>query len=125
MIRKNFFSILVAILLLYLSLTNSEKFEKTKLDNIPNIDKIIHFGMYFVLMTVIIIEHRKSLKNTINLFLLTLIPLAYGILLEILQLTLTSTRSGDFYDALSDAAGILASVILWLLIKPSLKESVR
>ena len=117
MIRKNLFSILVALLLLFLSLTNAETFRKVQINSIPNFDKLVHFGMYFVLMTVIIIEHRKNLNNPLNLFLLALIPLSYGILMEILQLTLTSTRSGDFYDALADAAGVLASVLLWLIIK--------
>jgi VanZ family protein len=74
---------------------------------------------------VIIIEHRKNIRNPINLFFLALIPLSYGILMEILQLTLTSTRTGDFFDALFDAAGILTSVILWLIIKPVRKETVR
>ena len=95
------------------------------LNGIPNFDKIVHFGMYFVLMSVIIIEHRKNIKNPANLFLLALIPLSYGILMEILQLTLTSTRSGDFYDALADAAGVLASVLLWLIIKPVSRNTVR
>ena len=125
MIRKNIFSILVALLLLYLSLTNSEKFTKVQLTSIPNIDKIVHFGMYFIMMSVIIIEHRKNIKNPTNLFLLALIPLSYGILMEILQLTLTTTRSADFYDALFDAAGTLASILLWLLIKPAIKEPIR
>jgi VanZ family protein len=125
MIKKNKFSILVALLLLYLSLANPEKFAKAELTRIQNIDKIVHFGMYFLMMSVIIIERRKSLKNPINLFLLALIPLSYGILMEILQLTLTSTRSGDFYDALFDAAGTLTSILLWLLIKPIIKEPVR
>lgn len=125
MIRKNLFSILVALLLLYLSLANSDKFEKVELINIPYFDKIVHFGMYFFLMSVVIIEHRKNIRNYMNLFLLALIPLSYGIVIEILQLTLTSTRSGDFYDALADAAGVFASVLLWLIFKPGVKESVK
>jgi VanZ family protein len=125
MIRKNLFSILVALILLFLSLTNSEKFARVSLSRIPNFDKIVHFGMYFVLMSVIIIEHRKNLRNPFNLFLLALIPLSYGILMEILQVTLTSTRSGDVYDALADAAGVIASALLWLIIKPALKNEVR
>ena len=125
MIRKNIYSILVALLLLYLSLTNSEKFQKIPLGNIPYVDKLVHFGMYFLMMSVIILEHRRSIRNSRILFLFALIPLAYGILMEILQATVTITRTGDFYDALADAAGILASVILWLLIKPSSREPVR
>ena len=125
MIRKNLFSILVAILLMYLSLTDSEKFAKVQLTSIPNIDKIVHFGMYFIMMSVIIVEHRKNIRNPTNLFLIALIPLSYGILMEILQLTLTSSRSGDFYDALFDGAGILTSVLLWLIIKFAAKETIR
>jgi len=125
MIRKNFFSILVALLLLYLSLANSENFEKVQQISIPYFDKIVHFGMYFVLMSVIIIEHRKNISNSLNLFLLALIPLSYGILMEILQLTLSATRSADFFDALADAAGVLTSVLLWLVFKPAVKETVR
>jgi VanZ family protein len=81
--------------------------------------------MYFIMMSVIIIEHRKSIKNPVNLLLLALIPLPYGVLLEILQLTLTSTRSADFYDALLDAAGTMTFVLLWFLIKPAIKKPVR
>jgi VanZ family protein len=125
MIRKNLYSILVALLLLYLSLTNSEKFQKAPLSNIPFMDKIVHFSMYFVMMSVIILEHRKSLKNSRNLLLFALIPLSYGILMEILQSTLTVTRSGDFYDAVADAAGILASVFIWLLIRPGFNKELR
>jgi VanZ family protein len=125
MIKKNLYSILVALLLLYLSLTNSEKFQKSPLVNIPFMDKIVHFGMYFIMMSVIIIEHRKSLKNSGKLFLFALIPLSYGILMEILQATLTVTRTGDFYDALADAAGILVSIVLWLLVRPAFKEVLK
>lgn len=86
MIRKNLFSILVALAMLYLSLASSENFDKVPLINIPFIDKIVHFGMYFVLTSVIILEHRKSIKSLRTLFILSIFPLAYGILMEILQL---------------------------------------
>jgi VanZ family protein len=125
MIRKNLFSILVALVLLFLSLTNADSFSKIELGDFPNLDKLVHFGMYFILMSVIIIEHRKNLSNPLNLFLLALIPLTYGILMEILQLTLTSTRSGDFYDALADAAGVLTSALIWLIIKYFSGNTVR
>jgi VanZ family protein len=124
MIRKNLFSILVSLLLLYLSLAKSGQFEKIQISRIPNIDKIVHFGMYFAMMSVLILEHRKFLRNHWNIFLMALIPLSYGILMEILQFTLTSTRSGDFYDALADAAGVLAAAIVWLIFKSIQKENI-
>jgi VanZ family protein len=118
MIKKNKFTILVALIILYLSLANSQTFEKIPLVDIPDLDKVVHLGMYFVLMSVIIFENKKTIINTSRLFLTGLIPLFYGILMEILQATLTTTRSGSFFDALADAAGVLLSILLWLWIRP-------
>jgi VanZ family protein len=125
MVKKNIFSILVSLIIMYLSLTGSHTFDKVSFINIPYFDKIVHFGMYFVFMSVIIFENRKTIKGPGNLFLAGLIPFFYGILLEILQSTLTVTRTGSIYDALSDSAGILVSILLWLWIKPLRKKIIR
>jgi len=118
MIKKYKFTILVALIILYLSLANSQTFEKIPLVDIPDFDKVVHLGMYFVLMSVLIFENRKTIISTSRLFLTGLIPLFYGILMEILQATLTLTRSGSFFDALADATGVLLSILIWLWIKP-------
>lgn len=116
MLRKNIFSILVALLLLYLSLANASSFRKINIEEIPFLDKIVHFGMYFLLMSVVIFEHRKSIRRSRDLLLLAVFPLIYGIIIEILQMSLTTTRSGDAFDALADAAGVAVSASLfWIL----------
>ncbi|MDP3002388.1 MAG: VanZ family protein [Bacteroidales bacterium] len=125
MVKKNIFSILVALIIMYLSLANSDTFEEVSIFNIPFVDKIMHFGMYFGLMSVIIFEYRKTLKSTGSLFLIALIPFFYGILMEILQSTLTTSRFASFYDILFNSAGILVSLLLWLWIKPLIKETIR
>ncbi len=122
MVKKNIFSILVALIILYLSLTSSDTFNKVSFIKIPNFDKIVHFGMYFGLMSVIILENRKTLRSTVHLFMAALIPLFYGILMEILQSTLTLTRTGSFYDAIANLAGILFSLLIWSGIKLLIKE---
>lgn len=118
MVKKYKFSILVALVVLYLSLANSNTFDKVPLFNIPYFDKIVHFGMYFGLMLMIIIENRKSIRSVRHLFALSLIPLSYGIIIEFMQNFLTVTRSGSFYDALADFAGILVSIMIFIFIKP-------
>jgi VanZ family protein len=125
MIKKNIFSILIALIIMYLSLANAHTFDKAPFIDIPNIDKAVHFCMYFGLMLVIILENKNSIKSNGHLFLLGLIPLSFGILMEILQATLTVTRSGSFFDALANSAGILVSILLWLWIKPTKKEIIR
>ena len=126
MIKKNIFSILVALIILYLSLANSHTFDKvSSIIDFPNIDKVVHFGMYFSLMMVLVFENRKIIKGFRNLFIIGLIPFSFGILMEILQATLTVTRTGSVFDALANGAGILVSIFLWLLIKPLKKEIIR
>jgi VanZ family protein len=125
MIKKHIFSILVALIIMYLSLASSQTFDKVSFVIFPNADKVVHFGMYFGFMSVIIFENRKTFKNIKLLFLTGLIPLFYGILMEILQSTITLTRTGSFYDALANTTGILVSILLCISIKPVRKEIFR
>jgi VanZ family protein len=113
MIKKNVFSVLVALIILYLSLADSQSFNKVPFLNIPHLDKIVHFLMYFGLMSVIVFEHRKSIIGRTQLVLIALIPFIYGILMEILQMTITSTRSGSIYDVLANSSGIIVSALIW------------
>jgi VanZ family protein len=112
MIRKNFFSILTALLILYLSLSEADTFDKMSFLEIPGLDKIVHTAMYFFLMSVIIAEKRLYRFKFPQIFRYTLIPLLYGLSIELLQLLLTSTRSASIADALFNAAGIFAAVFL-------------
>jgi len=120
MIRKNFFSILVALIILYLSLAGSNTFGKVTFMKFPNADKLIHFLMFSGLMAVILIEHRRSAASKKQILRLALFPFCYGLLLELAQI-LTSSRSGDLLDGLADTAGIIFTLILWALFRPFLK----
>ena len=110
---------------MYLSLASSETFKNVPLSKIPQFDKVVHFLMYFGLMSSILFENRKTLKKTRDFFLISLIPLFYGILMEILQGVLTITRSASFFDAVFDETGIIVCILLWLWIKPFKKENIR
>ncbi len=118
MIRKNIFTIITSLIIIYLSLAGSLTFSSSAFINIPYIDKIGHFGLYFILMSVIILEHRNSFNNTRQLILIALIPFFFGTLMEILQLLITSDRRGEILDAASNTAGITAALFLWLFIRP-------
>jgi VanZ family protein len=117
LIKRNIFTIITALLILYLSLADSDTFDEIPVFDIPFLDKIVHFLMYFGLMSVIVLENRASIKNRSTLLRFTIFPFSYGIMMEILQL-LTPNRSGNFLDALADTAGIIISILLWMLFKP-------
>jgi VanZ family protein len=125
MLKKNIFSIIVSLIILYLSLASSETLEKVDIFNISFIDKIVHIGMYFGFMSIIILENRKSIKKYRQLFLMALIPFLYGILMEVLQSTFTTSRSASVYDVIANSTGILTSLLLWSWIKPHLSGKIR
>jgi VanZ family protein len=115
LLKKNILSIVTALVILYLSLANFSKFSEVSDFGFPYFDKVVHTCMYFGLMIVLLFENRLTLKNNRSIILLSVIPLAYGILMEILQTWLTTTRTGDIIDALFDFAGILIAIIVWKL----------
>lgn len=121
MVKKNILSIIVALVILYLSLANSQSFDDVPFLNIPYFDKIAHFLMYFGLMSVIVFEHRNEITGRAQVSLIGLIPFLYGILMEMLQLTITASRSGNIFDVIANSAGIIVAALLWLLIGPRLK----
>jgi VanZ family protein len=116
-LKKNKFSVIIALIILYLSLANSHTFDEVSFLDFPFTDKLVHFAMYFGFMSVIILENRKTLVNVRKLLLVALIPLSYGILMEIFQALFTSTRTASIYDVMSNLSGIIVSVLLWQLVK--------
>lgn len=125
MIKSNIFTILTSVIILYLSFASSSTFEGVNIFNIPYLDKIVHFSLYFLLMLVIIAEHRKSLINTRILIYVSLIPIIFGGVIEILQSGLTKTRSGDITDIMSNTAGVIFAILIWILIRPYSIDKVR
>lgn len=110
---------------MYLSLASSDTFKEVSFFNIPNFDKIIHFIMYFSLMTTIIFENRQTLKDNHHIFLTSLIPLTYGIVMEVLQAVFTVSRFASIWDILFNASGILVSLLSWIWLKPLINKSFR
>lgn len=123
MIRNNKFSVIVSLIILYLSLANAKTFEQAGFFEIPYLDKFVHFGLYFCFMTVIILEHRTFFDNTRKLILIALIPFVFGSIIELLQSGVTATRKADVLDIMFNSAGIVAAILLWLFIKPYHKQS--
>jgi VanZ family protein len=125
MINRYRFSLILSLLILYLSLKNANELNKVQFLNIPNFDKFAHFCMYFTLMSTIFLESRKSVIRRSSVFLITILPFLYGVVMEVLQATLTTTRTASLYDVIFNTLGILASLFIWLLIHSVYKENFR
>lgn len=124
MVKKNILSIITALVILYLSLAPSDTFDKVSVFNFPNVDKVVHLCMYFGLTIVLLYENRSTVKSNRSLFLLSIIPFAYGVLLEFLQSWLTLTRHGEFFDAVFDLFGVLIALVIWRLFQSFIKKKI-
>lgn len=122
MVNRNKFSILVSLLILYLSLANARTFESVGFFDIPYLDKFVHFGLYFLFMGVIILEHRKLFSNTRQIIIVALIPVFFGGLMELFQSGFTETRKADVLDIMFNTAGTASAVCIWLFIEPYFKK---
>ena len=89
------------------------------LKNLPDVgvshgDKIFHFLAYcvFTLLWVytFILKFKWTKKKAI--LVAVIVAMLYGILIEVLQGTVTTVRSFDYYDALANSLGALITALV-------------
>jgi VanZ family protein len=102
-------SLVWTLIILYLSLGKIPDNEQLKI-NIPHLDKVVHLTMYFIYTSLLLIENKKQKKSTTVL--IVLYTVLFGATMEILQYSLFTYRSGDFYDLLFNVLGVLLSLLL-------------
>ena len=110
-LKKYPLSILIIGIILFLSFFNPPE---TPLNQVTNIDKVLHFLMYFGFCCVLWFEYFKSHErpNAARLIPWAIIaPILFSGLIEIGQQTLTPTRAADWWDFLFNALGCLAAAI--------------
>jgi VanZ family protein len=125
MFKKNLLSIVISLVILFLSFTGAQTFEKLPVPDIPHLDKLVHLGMYFTFMLALIYENRAYLTSLKKYFILSIIPVFFGTAIEFLQSLLTRTRTGDFFDACFNAIGVMMAIIIWLLFNKLRKSEVK
>ena len=95
-----------------------------KFTDLPSIgvsgaDKYVHFTLHFV-FTMLWGYYLWLKLNEIALTKIMLVvtsSLCYGILIEILQETLTTTRRADIFDVVANFSGAVVALLLFILIK--------
>ena len=75
----------------------------------PGFDKLVHCGFFFVLVVFwcngIIRQQNNKLLSYKSALIVTFISILFGGLIEILQLTIFTWRSGEWPDLFADAVG--------------------
>lgn len=82
--------------------------------NIPHLDKIVHFGMFFIMALLLCNELEYQTRFSLRkIFLISVsVIFLYGGIIEILQKYFFN-RSGDVLDLLADVAGGIIGCLLY------------
>jgi VanZ family protein len=85
-----------------------------------NLDKIVHFTFYFILIF-LIFRHLIFIKKTQkkHQILMVLFAIFFGIAIEWAQYYFTTTRKADFFDVIANSLGAISGMILsnYLFVK--------
>ena len=111
--------LIIAIIILYGSVTSSDDFNKITFLNIKHIDKLIHFSLYFILSISLLASlHRNTIIKTLNQKVITLIiVISYGLLMEVFQYYFTDDRSAEILDIFANTFGCIIGISTFPIVK--------
>jgi len=121
-IKQYYKSIIIGILIVWLSLSGSKSLVPGRMLNIPYVDKMGHFAMYAFFSATLLLDSCRW--QTIRKFhyLILLIPFLFGALMEVMQMTLTTSRKAEVADLIADIGGIMAGILLAHVIMNVMKR---
>ncbi len=110
-------NIIWAIVIFILCAMPSESIPDPHL-NIPHVDKVVHFGMFFILALLVCNELEYQTRLSLRKIYITAVCIAfvYGGIIELLQ-QYCFNRSGDVADLLADVVGAIAGCLIYTQLK--------
>lgn len=97
-----------------------------RLKNLPNIgvsfgDKIFHLLSYLVLtfLWVSTLNYKFKFKIEKAIIYGAVFCIVFGIIIEVLQGSVTSYRSSDIYDVIANTCGVLIMALIFVIKKKS------
>ncbi|MEP0214770.1 MAG: VanZ family protein [Cellulophaga sp.] len=118
MVKKPIYTILFVSWVVLITLLSLFSFSNTDLPSvkIPNIDKLVHFTFYSVATILGVLSLKEFFKvkkvKSLIVWYLVFSLIAYGIIIEVLQNTVTVTRSAEFLDFVANTIGVFIGLIV-------------
>lgn len=119
--RKTHIYLLIAVLFSgFITIISLKESEGLTISFIPFLDKILHLVTYIILTVLWSNYFIHLLPNTKTVKVLTIVVLfltVYGIVIEVLQSKLTSSRVYDINDIVANLLGIAIGVLIFNYLK--------
>lgn len=111
-----------ALIVLGLSTMSGQKVNEIPFMGIPNMDKVAHFSMYFILCFLLLFDFSKNKENPINwrksVFISLSIAILFGGCMELLQEIPSLQRSTDFIDFTANSIGAISAALSYKRVEP-------
>ncbi|MDC6384128.1 VanZ family protein [Muricauda sp. SK9] len=127
MLRHYRYTVLFISWVLFITMLSLFSFSDMDLDegnlNIPYADKMVHFTFYLVFSILGCLLVRERTKGLWSLGkatrVIVILAVSYGIVIEVLQYTLTEDRMAEFGDVIANSLGAFAGIglVRWLFSK--------
>lgn len=125
-INKYWKSLIWVIVIFILSSISGNSLQSIPKFNIPHFDKLVHFGMYFILTIIIIWDATQNKKSSFKVFLFIVVfSISYGALMEFMQEHVFTKRSADLFDFLANSVGVLSGVFSFLIFHKFTKFTIN
>lgn len=89
-------------------------------------DKMLHAGAYLFLALLwklfFLFQNSDFKRYKSNLYWVAIACFVFGMLIEVLQGTLTSYRTPDWWDVLANSTGVLLAVVFFIVMAPTVKK---
>ncbi len=89
-------------------------------------DKMLHAGAYLFLAILwklyLLFKNSDFQRYTSNLMWVAFASFLFGMLIEVLQGTLTSYRTPDWWDVLANSTGVVLAVLFFMVMAPTVKK---
>ncbi|MBQ8423562.1 MAG: VanZ family protein [Coprobacter sp.] len=125
-IKRYYPTLLVVATILYLSLGRPSAPQDLQL--IPYIDKMAHIVMYMGLVATFSFDVYRSVvsEKSCRRYLMcgAFVAIVLGVLMEVLQVCVTTYRSGDIGDVWANVAGVLLGVLVGVYVSRPLARKI-
>lgn len=112
---RKFASILLVSYVIVLTILSLISISEQPSIGIKGEDKIYHFLAHFIL-TILLYNDLKNRKAKHPIIISSLAAMIYGILIEVLQDMLNTSRLPDIYDVAANSIGIIFAVVIIKII---------
>lgn len=109
-------AILLTLTIVVLSLIKTDGLPKIE---VSQADKYFHSTAYFALTLswIFALKHQLNRKKKLTFLLLFLLIVLFGIVIEVLQMTVTDYRSFDFYDIVANSIGASLAFLFYQILR--------